>query len=79
MSCTQLRVNERHQLHALRNSKGLSLRAITLLMARSHTTLSRELHRNAQDIGTYLPDTVHFNMKGGRLLKLPSSRYRQQF
>ncbi|WP_218080470.1 IS30 family transposase [Anthocerotibacter panamensis] len=66
MSYTQLSVNERYQLHDLRTSQGLSLRTIAVLMKRSHATLSRELRRNTQAIGAYLPDTAHLKMKARR-------------
>lgn len=63
MSYTHLSASERIQLHQLRTTTDLSLRAIAEEMGRSQSSLSRELRRNQMSEGYYLPDTAHKKMK----------------
>lgn len=53
-----LSVVDREHLHDLHRS-GLSIRAIALIMKRSPSTVSRELHRNTISDRGYLPHTAH--------------------
>lgn len=66
MSYTQLSAEERGQLYLLRSSSGFSLVEIAKLMNRSPATLSRELRRNGDAHGQYLPDTAHLKMQQRR-------------
>jgi transposase, IS30 family len=58
MSYTQLTVSERHRLYELRTTTDLSLRAIAAELGRDPSTLSRELQRNLNPGGVYLPDSA---------------------
>jgi IS30 family transposase len=58
MSYKQLSADERLELYRLRQTGGLSLRAIATRMGRSHSTISRELKRNQSPEQTYLPDSA---------------------
>ncbi|AGY57963.1 IS30 family transposase [Gloeobacter kilaueensis] len=58
MSYKQLSASERQQIFLLRYQQHLSLRAIAQKLARSASTISRELQRNHLN-KLYLPDTAH--------------------
>lgn len=58
MSYTQLTLSERHRLYELRTTTDLSLRAIAAELGRDPSSLSRELRRNLNPGGVYLPDSA---------------------
>jgi transposase, IS30 family len=66
MSYTQLSADERLELYRLRQTGGLSLRAIATCMGRSHSTISRELKRNQSPEQIYLPDSAQAQQKARR-------------
>ena len=63
MSYKQLSADERLELYRLRQTGGLSLRAIATQMGRSHSTISRELNRNQSADRIYLPDSAHLQQQ----------------
>jgi transposase, IS30 family len=58
MSYTQLTFSERHRLYELRTTTDLSLREIAAELGRDPSSLSRELRRNLNPGGVYLPDSA---------------------
>jgi IS30 family transposase len=58
MSYQQLNADERFQLYQLLQPGQLSMRAIACKMGRSHSVISRELKRQADEQG-YRPDKAH--------------------
>lgn len=66
MSYTQLSAFERQQIYELRNTTDLSIRAIALQLGRNQSTVSRELARNQNDAGIYLPDSAQQQMQKRR-------------
>jgi len=71
MSYTQLSAEERNFLFSLRSSSDFPLVEIAKLMNRSPVTLSRELRRNTDAHGRYLPDTAHLKMQQRRSGPVP--------
>jgi len=66
MSYSQLSISERNQLFTLRSTTDLSLRAIAEKLGRSQSTISRELMRNQNGSGIYLPDSAQQKMEDRR-------------
>ncbi len=66
MSYTQLTLYERQQLHHLRTTTDLSLRAIAVKLGRNPSSLSRELDRNCSGEAVYLPDAAQAQMQARR-------------
>lgn len=62
MSYSQLTASERNRFYQLRSTTDLSIRAIALELGRSQSTLSRELVRNQNESGVYLPDSAQQRM-----------------
>jgi len=59
MGYHQLNSEDRRELYRHRTETNLSIRAIAEKTGRSHTTISRELHRNQDPyLKTYLPDSA---------------------
>lgn len=65
MSYTQLSADERLELYQLKQ-KQLSHRAIARQLGRSPSTISRELKRNQNQAGIYLPDSAQVKMQQRR-------------
>jgi transposase, IS30 family len=66
MSYRQLSADERLELYKLKQMNQLSIRGIARQMGRSHSTISRELRRNQNHGGIYLPDTAQVQMQRRR-------------
>lgn len=66
MSYTQLTLSERQQLHYLRTTTDLSLRAIAVKLGRNPSSLSRELDRNRNGEAVYWPDSAQAQMQARR-------------
>ena len=66
MSYTQLSLSERINLYQLRYIEHLSISETATEMARSKSTISRELKRNCCEQSLYLPDIAHGKMKARR-------------
>lgn len=72
MSYRQLSADERLELYKLKQMNQLSIRGIACQMGRSHSTISRELRRNQNHGGIYLPDTAQVQMQQRRQASKPT-------